>query len=204
MVGGGLLATLRALGETCNFTPAQMEGPYYPQGDLNRDYDLTTLKPGAAPAVGEIVHIEGQVLDKDCRPIPNALVEIWQACYSGKYNHSDDTNNLTLDPNFQYWGRALTAEDGSYLFVTIVPGHYPVGPGQFRPPHIHYKAHAKGYFSLTTQMYFDPKSYDDKDLAVLVDKLNKAENVDPRLIVDFRRSAVAPKRGRFDLTLRKH
>src|SRR5690606_27978102 len=102
---------------------------------------------------------------------------------------------LELDPDFQYWGRSTTNALGEYDFKTIIPGHYPLdprltgrrpsGPRQFRPPHIHFKVHARGYLSLTTQMYFDPKSYDDFEESKLVGDLNRWENVDPDLTVLF-------------------
>ena len=130
------------------------------------------------------------------------MVEIWQAAVTGKYNHSQDTSSLKLDPNFQYWGRTRSDADGYYEFKTIIPGHYPVGVNRYRPPHIHFKAHAAGFFSLTTQMYFDPMSYDDPSLASLVQKLNQAESVDSRLKVLFEADVEGDvKSGNFNITL---
>jgi protocatechuate 3,4-dioxygenase beta subunit len=156
--------------------------------------------------------LEGQVTGEDCRPIEGAVVEIWQAAASGRYNHSGDRNQLKLDPNFQYWGQVKTGPDGRYRFLTIIPGHYPLdprlvgqkpsGPGQFRPPHIHLKARATGLLSLTTQVYFDPKSYDEAALAKTVSDLNRWENVDSRLVVHFVPQAGGEKTGNFDVVLR--
>ena len=188
----------------CVVTTPQGEGPYYPENDLERDSDLIQLKPGLPQAKGQVIEVRGVVSDRLCRPIDGALVEIWQACESGKYNHSEDPNNLTLDPNFQYWGRARTNAMGEYTFRTIVPGHYPVSPERSRPPHIHFKAHATGHQSLTTQMYFDPNSYDDAQLRKIVARLNKLENVDSRLTVLFSKTATNPnvKSGNFDIVLK--
>jgi len=207
----GAFSGVKALGAVCGLTPAQGEGPYYPEKDLNRDNDLTELRPGVL-AKGEPVQLIGQVTDGRCLPIQGALVEIWQAAASGKYNHSDDPNQLPIDPDFQYWGRTKTDALGRYTFRTVIPGHYPLnprlvgteptGPGQYRPPHIHFKVHAAGYRSLTTQMYFDPKSYDDADLAKTVSDLNRWESVDPALTVLFA-SAVGPREGKFDIVLRR-
>lgn len=190
----------------CSPTPAQMEGPYYPESDLNRDSDLTQIEEGGPKAEGQVIYLTGKVSNSECQPL-KALVEIWQAAASGKYNHSEDPNPLKLDPHFQYWGRVQTASDGSFLFKTIIPGHYPIGGGKFRPPHIHFKVHAKHHVSLTTQSYFDPKSYDDLELSRLVDRLNRAEGVDRRLMVLFENAGAGfeegAKLGRFDITLHK-
>lgn len=205
----GTFSGSKVLGAICGVTPAQGEGPYYPERDLNRDNDLVHF--GARAALGERIVLTGTVMDTACKPLAGALVEIWQAAASGKYNHTEDPNALPLDPNFQYWGRALTDTAGQYRFDTIIPGHYPLtprlvgvpptGPGQYRPPHIHFKVHARGFRSLTTQMYFDPKSYDDADLAKTVSDLNRWENVDANLVVHFG-VVGTERRGVFDITLR--
>ncbi|MBY0371567.1 hypothetical protein K2X33_12840 [bacterium] len=208
----GTFSGAKALGAICGITHAQGEGPYYPERDLNRDNDLTQILPGGASAKGQVLDLTGQVTNAQCRPIAGALVEIWQAAASGKYNHSQDPNPLPADPNFQYWGRTRTDANGNYRFRSIIPGHYPLdprltgieptGPGQYRPPHIHFKVHAPGFQSLTTQMYFDPKSYDDADLAKTVSDLNRWENVDPTLTVLFADTG-GIRVGSFDITLRQ-
>lgn len=185
----------------CRLTPRQGEGPFYPEADWNRDNDLTRIRQGGPAAIGEKVHLSGIVQDPDCKPIDGALVEIWQAAASGKYNHSQDTSSLPLDPDFQYWGRTNADSRGRYAFTTIIPGHYPVGAGRYRPPHIHVKVHARGFTTLTTQVYFDPKTYDDPRLAALVERLNRLEGVPQSLMVRYR-GAVGEKSGQFAFTLR--
>lgn len=204
----GLVAGAQALAAAqCKLTPRQGEGPYYPEADLNRDNDLTNLGPGKPVARGQVIYLGGRVLDPDCRPIRDAVVEVWQAAASGRYNHSQDPNgNLVLDPNFQYWGRTRTDTNGKYVFKSVIPGHYPTGPNTYRPPHIHVKIHATGFLSLTTQVYFDPRSYDDAALALIVDRLNKAEGIPSDLIVFYLPAAKVPelgaKTGSFDFTVR--
>jgi protocatechuate 3,4-dioxygenase, beta subunit len=203
----GLLASANAMAAAqCRLTPRQGEGPYYPEADLNRDNDLTNLGPGKPAALGQVIYLSGLVLDPDCKPVRDAVVEVWQAAASGKYNHSQDPNNLKLDPNFQYWGRTRTDAKGAYVFKSVVPGHYPTGPTTYRPPHIHAKVHAAGFLSLTTQVYFDPRSYDDANLAKIVDRLNKLEQVPAELIVLYQKNSRLPepgaKSGRFDFTIR--
>ena len=204
----GMLAGAQAFAAAqCKLTPRQGEGPFYPEADLNRDNDLTNLGPGKPIARGQIIYLTGLVLDPKCMPVKDAVVEIWQAAVTGKYNHSQDPNqNLVLDPNFQYWGRTRTDAKGAYIFRSIIPGHYPTSPNTYRPPHIHVKVHAAGFLSLTTQIYFDPRSYDDTKLAQIVDRLNKLEQVPAELTVLYQ-PAPRPKdpksrAGRFDFTIR--
>jgi len=203
----GFLAGAQALGAAqCRLTTRQTEGPYYPEADLNRDNDLTNLGPGKPGAKGQIIYLSGLVMNPECKPIADSVVEIWQAAASGKYNHSQDPNQLPLDPNFQYWGRTRTDAKGAYVFKSVIPGHYPTSPNTYRPPHIHVKVHAAGFLSLTTQVYFDPRSYDDANLAKIVDRLNKAESVPAELIVLYARNSLLKepnaKSGRFDFTIR--
>jgi len=168
LVAAGTLAGGNALAQTfmgaCKITPAQTEGPFYPIKDQpDEDSDLTFVRGNTKSALGQVIYVMGEVTDQDCAPVPNALVEIWQACASGRYNHPNDTNPQPLDPNFQYWGKAVTDSQGIYKFKTIIPGAYPADVDWIRPPHIHFKAHKLGYHELTTQMYFAGNEYNDKD-----------------------------------------
>lgn len=205
--GAALLWSNRTLGAVCNLTPAQGEGPFYPEEGIHNDNDLTQIQPGAAKASGQIIYIKGVVIDHNCEPIRGARVEIWQASSKGKYNHSEDHNPTEPDPHFQYWGLDKTDDKGNYRFKTIIPGHYPVGGGRYRPPHVHFKVFAAGFISLTTQMYFNPLSYDDPQTAAMVDKLNKLEDVDRRLTVHFKEAGTGfepmSKLGQFDIALRE-
>jgi protocatechuate 3,4-dioxygenase beta subunit len=169
----GFVAGSAALGGTvspqCLPTPSQTEGPYYPPpsqiaDQVDKDNDLTLVKGKSARADGQVIYIRGQVRDAQCRAIEGALVEIWQASANGRYNHPRErTNPEPLDPNFQYWGNAVTDKDGRYLFKTIIPGQYPAGPQWIRPAHIHFKAHRQGFSPLTTQMYFSGDRYLEGD-----------------------------------------
>jgi len=202
--GGGLtalVATSPSFAEMCGITVPQQEGPFYPEGDLDRDSDLVQLKAGGAVAKGNVVYVAGKVTDETCKPIEGALVEVWQACHSGKYNHSEDPNNLELDPNFQYWGRARTDAKGNYRFRTVIPGYYPTSATTYRPPHIHFKAHATGHLSLTTQMYFNPATFADPETAKFVKYWNDRERVPASLIISFAPSREG-KTGTFDIVLK--
>lgn len=150
----------KAAAPLCGLTPAQTEGPFYPEVTKpDEDTDLTQN----GRAAGQVIFVEGVVTDTLCRPVPGALVEIWQACASGRYDHSGDPNPAPLDPNFQYWGRAVTDAAGNYKFKTIIPGAYPAAPGWDRPPHIHFKIAKIGYEELVTQLYFKGQKLNGQD-----------------------------------------
>ncbi len=153
------------LNELCLNTPMQPKGPFYPVKDQeDKDTDLTVNGNSGSKAVGTIIYLSGKVMDGNCAPIRGAVVDIWQACASGRYNHpGDQDNDNPLDPNFQYWGLATTKEDGSYSFKTIMPGHYAAGDGWMRPPHIHFKVSRRGYKEIITQMYFEGNQYNRDD-----------------------------------------
>lgn len=161
------LGASRVIGaDICQNTPAQVEGPFYPvapQADTNTD--LTRVNGKNQLAQGTVIYVSGRVLDQSCAPVSGVTVEIWQACRTGKYNHPGDSANPSwLDPNFQYWGIALTDNNGAYSFKTIQPGHYQAAPNWMRPPHIHFKVHKNGIRELITQMYFLGNRYNDADL----------------------------------------
>jgi protocatechuate 3,4-dioxygenase beta subunit len=97
------------------------------------------------------------VLDDLGKPIPNALLEIWQANAAGRYLHKVDQHAAPLDPNFYGAGRTITDEDGEYRFTTIRPGAYPWGNhyNAWRPAHIHFSVCGINFLQrLVTQMYF--------------------------------------------------
>jgi protocatechuate 3,4-dioxygenase beta subunit len=192
----GLLAPALGKANQCILpTPKQTEGPFYPVRDqLDKDSDLTTVKGNNQTAKGKLVIITGTVMDTNCEPIKGALVDIWQACESGRYNHPDDTNAAPLDPNFQYWGKAFTNELGQYQFKTIIPGQYPANESWIRPAHVHYKVSKKGFVDLTTQMYFKGDKYNDRD-AILM-RLTPSER--EQVVVDFSSGT-----GVFDITLQR-
>src|SRR4029079_13010476 len=91
------------------------------------------------------------------RPVPEALVELWQCNAAGRYTHVVDQHDAPLDPNFGGAGRTLTDADGRYRFVTIKPGAYPWRnhANAWRPAHIHFSLFGRNFLSrLVTQMYF--------------------------------------------------
>ncbi len=137
-------------------TLTERTGPVFGHGFLReRDNDLTAQHAG--DPIGERIVVHGRVLDEDGRPVRRALVEVWQANASGRYQHKVDTHDAPLDPNFTGAGRTLTDEHGRYWFKTVKPGAYPWGNhyNAWRPAHIHFSLFGAGILSrLVTQMYF--------------------------------------------------
>ena len=134
----------------------EVTGPLLGEGRVGEtDHDLT-VQHGGEP-LGERIIVEGRVLDGDGRPIPDTLVEIWQANAAGRYRHDGDRHPAPLDPNFSGAGRCLTDGEGRWRFVTVKPGAYPWKnhPNAWRPAHIHFSMFGRSFTQrLITQMYF--------------------------------------------------
>lgn len=137
----------------------EVSGPVFGHGKLNPlDNDLLTNYATDGEAIGERISVHGKVLDEDARPVPGALIEIWQANAGGKYRHVNDQYKAALDPNFGGCGRVVTGADGGYSFRTIRPGPYPFPNGAcaWRPAHIHFSVFGPAFAQrLVTQMYFE-------------------------------------------------
>ena len=119
--------------------------------------DLTTNGRVNGTPIGERIVVEGRLRDEAGRPVPGALVEIWQANAAGRYVHREELHPAPLDPNFLGAGRCVTDADGLYRFITIKPGSYPWGNHRnaWRPAHIHFSIFGAGLGQrLITQMYF--------------------------------------------------
>ncbi|HEV3439713.1 MAG TPA: protocatechuate 3,4-dioxygenase [Gemmata sp.] len=140
-----------AFAEELTRTPAQTEGPFYPNKlPLDTDNDLLIINDAITPAVGVITHLTGKILDAKGNPVKNAVVEIWQCDANGVYLHTGDSDGKKdkQDKNFQGFGRFVTGSTGEYYFRTIKPVPYPG-----RTPHIHFKIKQGRKELLTTQLY---------------------------------------------------
>jgi protocatechuate 3,4-dioxygenase beta subunit len=154
-----LFAVPGAFAEQLMRTPAQTEGPFYPDHlPLDTDNDLIVLNNDITPAAGLVTYLSGRVLDSRGDPIRDALVEIWQADANGVYLHSGSDGGAKRDKHFQGFGRFLTGSSGEYLFRTIRPVPYPG-----RTPHIHFKVKRAGRDLLTTQCYIQGHPENVKD-----------------------------------------
>lgn len=135
---------------------SELTGPVYGDRPLaDTDADLT--RQHAAEPLGQRIIVTGRVFGSDGKPLRGQLVEIWQANAAGRYAHPIDTWDAPLDPNFTGGGRCLTDDEGSYRFVTVLPGAYPWKnhPNAWRPRHIHFSLFGRAFTErLVTQMYF--------------------------------------------------
>ena len=178
-------------------TPAQTEGPFYPDKlPLDTDNDLIIINDKTTPAVGTIAWLSGRVLDMKGQPIRNALVEIWQCDNNGAYLHSGTSNKAKQDSNFQGFGRFITGSTGEYLFRTIKPVPYPG-----RTPHIHMKVKRSGKELLTTQCYVKGHPGNAKDG---IFRRVKDQRILDAISVDYKpvpNSKIGELAGKFDVVL---
>ncbi|RFB79455.1 protocatechuate 3,4-dioxygenase subunit beta [Methylovirgula sp. 4M-Z18] len=138
---------------------SEVTGPAFGHSDLGPlDNDLLKNYLHGGEPIGERIVVHGRVLDENARPVPNVLIEFWQANAGGRYRHKNDHYLAPIDPNFGGCGRTLSGADGSYHLRTIRPGPYPWrnGGNSWRPAHIHFSVFGSGFAQrLITQMYFE-------------------------------------------------
>lgn len=181
--------------------------PRLPISQAN-DHDLTFVKGRKGKANGQVIYLRGRVLDaRSGQSISNTVIILWSASASGRYNHKGDEGNTsfphpktgeiiqrTHDNHFQYWGRAVTNDQGEYWFKTIVPGFYPIDleNGLYRPSHLHFEILPPGHPKLVTQLYFRGDDIPNnalnqellpKDVVILDAGLTPKEQ--ERVIVDY-------------------
>ena len=141
-------------------TPSQTVGPFFAYGlTPNGKYDWVDtfsnnlITPDAS---GERIHVRGRVFDADDKPIPDCMIEIWQADAQGRYANPADQRSLP-NAKFTGFGRCGADDNGDYSFDTIKPGPYPWRNhhNAWRPAHIHFSVFGHSFLSrLVTQMYF--------------------------------------------------
>lgn len=147
-------------------TPFQTVGPFFPHAFCPPEArDLTRPATGNGRAKGEPIYVSGQVLQKGGGPVPDAVVEIWQADAAGVFAHAADPRGLKADPAFKGFGRAAADAQGRYSFLTVKPGAYPLpGTNLWRPPHIDFAVYAAGVTRrLFTVMYFADETLNETD-----------------------------------------
>jgi protocatechuate 3,4-dioxygenase beta subunit len=186
-------------------TLSELTGPVYGHESVGAlDADLTKNGAKDGEPQGERIVVTGRVLDERGRPVPNTLIEIWQANAAGRYIHSADQHAAPLDPNFFGGGRCVTDSEGRYRFYTIKPGAYPWGNhfNGWRPNHIHFSLFGPSYLTrLVTQMYFPGDPLLDLDPIFL----GTPEKARKRLVADFSIAVTEPDFAlgyAFDMVLR--
>lgn len=194
ILGTGLLTSFKSPGKgDCTVTPIQELGPYpvmkY-RTQPDHDVDLTKIEGQPGVATGQIITVFGRIIDKQCKPVASAIVEIWSANHYGKYRHEFDTKGQE-DPNFQGWGQAITNQNGAYSFKTIVPGLY-----SNRARHIHFKISKRGYHEIVTQLYFDGEDRNKTD-----GPLNQLSHEEQQQIIRPIKNRNTDKRMEFDIVI---
>ena len=132
-------------------TTSQTVGPYFKIGLhwLNRE---NLIGEGVS---GERVTIQGRVFDGEGVPVPDAILEIWQANAHGKYDHPEDTQDKPLEPGFKGYGRVPVSAEGLFHFATIKPGPVPGPDGNEQAPHLVVSVFMRGLERrLVTRIYF--------------------------------------------------
>lgn len=176
-------------------TSSQTVGPFFSPALLREDARRNVLI--GSVTVGERIRIEGRVCDGDGVPVPDAMVEIWQADARGRYNHSTDQGSALLDPIFTGFGRSGTGEDGSYWFETIKPGPVPFDAQQLQAPHISVTVFARGLLNhVVTRLYFADEPTNAGDPVLLC-----VPNERRATLLARRESGGAPVVYRFDIIL---
>ncbi len=165
-------------------TTSTSEGPLYPdEMPLDTDNDLLIINDSITPAVGEITHLTGRILNANGQPLRNAFVEIWQCDARGIYHHSRhvDSDGANAQRTFQGYGRFLTDSTGSYYFRTIKPVPYTFR-GARRTPHIHIAVSTNGVRIFTSQIFVNGHPMNESDGLV--------QAIDPKdrksILIDFK------------------
>jgi len=130
-------------------TPSQTVGPYFAIGLTWEDgpYVVDEGTDGA-------IWIRGQVTDGEGEPVPDAVIETWQADPDGRFDHPDDPRGPS-GGDFRGFGRAGTDADGRYAILTLKPGPVPGPGGTTQAPHIAVSVFARGLLDrVVTRIYF--------------------------------------------------
>ena len=132
-------------------TPSQTVGPFLAIGLAWDDggYVVGDGTPGA-------FWIRGRLLDGEGQPVPDGLIETWQADPNGRFDHPDDPRGAVRLDGFRAFGRSCTDDEGRWAIHTLKPGPLP-GDTDDRPqaPHLDVSVLARGLLNrLVTRIYF--------------------------------------------------
>jgi protocatechuate 3,4-dioxygenase alpha subunit len=136
--------------------PSQTSGPFLSIG-LLRDHVGPSVVSEDDPRA---IRIRGRLLDGNGDPVPDGLIEIWQANAAGRYAHEEDMRtDIPLEDGFRGFGRSGTVDDGWFEFVTVKPGRVPAPDGEPQAPHLVVLVFARGLLKqLVTRLYFPDES----------------------------------------------
>jgi protocatechuate 3,4-dioxygenase alpha subunit len=133
-------------------TPSQTSGPYLEIGLIGGPITSHLV----AESDPRAVRVHGVLLDGAGDPVPDGLVEIWQANAAGRYAHPvDDRDDVPLEDGFRGFGRSGTVDEGRFELVTVKPGRVPWVDGRMQAPHLVVGVFARGLLKrVATRMYF--------------------------------------------------
>jgi protocatechuate 3,4-dioxygenase alpha subunit len=142
-------------------TPSQTIGPFFAYCLTSSDYGYKLIADNVINSIsGQKIQITGQVLDGGRRPIPDAMLEIWQADPEGQFYEAGKFK----DPSFTGFARTGTDLNGNFLFRTVKPGVFKNSTGILQAPHINLTLFARGLLRhLTTRIYFSDEEATYKD-----------------------------------------
>ncbi|MGH6929664.1 MAG: protocatechuate 3,4-dioxygenase subunit alpha [Dongiaceae bacterium] len=154
-------------------SPSQTVGPFFHDA-LSWHGAEALVRPDTR---GERIAIVGRILDGDGQPVPDALIEIWQANAAGRYAHPEDTQDKPPDSAFHGFGRCASGRDGAFRFSTIRPGRVRGRGNNLQAPHINVGLFARGLLRrLVTRIYFEDaaENADDPVLALVTDPARRS------------------------------
>jgi protocatechuate 3,4-dioxygenase alpha subunit len=147
-------------------TGNQPVGPFY-HIILDRMLIPDVVSPGAGP---EGITIRGRILNADHAPVPDGMIETWQANVHGKYAHPADTQEKPLQEDFVGFGRIVTDGNGAFSLTTVKPGRVPGPGGVMQAPHINVSVFMPGLLQrAVTRIYFpeEPANAEDPILRLV-------------------------------------
>jgi protocatechuate 3,4-dioxygenase alpha subunit len=180
------------VGEPLPTTPSQTVGPFFQF--LIRPGEERAVPPGQAGAI----RLEGRLTDGEGAPVPDAMLELWQADAGGRYPHPDDPRSGECDPGFTGFARAGTDADGRFSFVTVKPGAVPAVAGHGdQAPHLAMSVFARGLLDrVVTRVYFS-----DDEALLSSDPVLALVDVDRRSSLIAVADVTDPSCYRFDVRL---
>lgn len=141
-------------------TPSQTVGPFFHPA-LIRSGENVLVDDQTS---GQHILIVGEVIDGEGNPVPDAVIEIWQADAQGFFNHPADPHSPQSDPHFRGFGRAGTVSAGRFEFKTVKPGRVSGHDGQPQAPHIDVRIFSRGMLiQAYTRLYFSDESFNESD-----------------------------------------
>ena len=131
-------------------TASQTVGPFLKIGLVREGQEYVVPK-----SANGALKVQGRVYDGEGKPVPDAMIEIWQANVHGKYNHPEDLSDAELVKGFNGFGRSCTDEEGCFFFVTVKPGRVAGLGNTLQAPHMAINVFARGMLKQqVTRLYF--------------------------------------------------